>query len=66
MIFEAKDIRGDSFLGEKGYPPGPKQKTDGRKYRELKEKLSGDATLAGLWKDVQPTLDSDLAALEKK
>lgn len=64
-------LYGNSFWGEANFPPKPRANTpaDARRilpsYRLLRRDLSSQPSLSGLWADVQPTLDADIAALEK-
>jgi hypothetical protein len=57
------DVYGTRFIGEPGYPPTPAAPDQLAKARQLRDALSSDATLADLWRDVQPTLDADIAKL---
>jgi hyaluronoglucosaminidase len=54
------DLYGSHFIGEAGYPPHPAQLSQ---LQSLRAALSSDPALADLWKDIQPTLDSDIVAL---
>lgn len=56
------DLYGSRFLGEPAYPP--KLSADQlAKARQLRDALSSDASLADLWRDIQPTLDADIKTL---
>jgi hyaluronoglucosaminidase len=57
------DVYGTRFIGEPGYPPTPAAPDQLAQARKLRDALSSDATLADLWRDVQPTLDADIAKL---
>ena len=63
-------VYGTRFLGEEGYPSqpshaGPKVVEQLKQYESLRGMLSKSPGLAALWKDVQPTLDADIAELVK-
>ena len=57
-------VYGTTFLGEKGYPPKPAAE-DLAKLKALRDQLSTTKGLEALWADVKPTVEADLAALEK-
>lgn len=56
------DVYGTTFLGEKDYPPKP---TSIEKCQTAEAELARSNELAPLLADVKPTLDSDIAALQK-
>ena len=64
-IRQLLSVYGTRFIGEQGYPPNPAaaQLDD---LKQLREALSSDASLADVWKEVQPTLDADIAKLSAK
>lgn len=70
-VSELLDAYGTRFLGEASYPPNPamdKSKPAAERLarlQKLKADLSGDPALAGLWKDIQPTLEADMGALSR-
>lgn len=65
-------LYGSSFWGEEGFPPQPRpsdrDSADGMlpKYRALKAMLSGEPALSHLWEDVKPTLEQDIATIERR
>lgn len=65
------ELYGHSFWGEAHFPTKPEANTaeEARvllpRYRLLRRDLSTVPGLDGLWADVQPTLDADIAGLEK-
>jgi hyaluronoglucosaminidase len=65
------ELYGRSFWGEPAFPPKPEPKDAAQarallpQYILLRRDLSTNPRLAGLWADVQPTLDADIAAIEK-
>ena len=63
-------VYGTTFLGEKSYPPNAKTTPAEAaatldRCQKLREQLSNAKGLEGLWQDVQPTLDADIAGLQK-
>lgn len=55
-------VYGTRFIGENGYPPKPAA-TQLDDLKQLRDALSNDGSLADVWKEVQPTLDGDIAKL---
>ncbi len=66
------ELYGSSFWGEQGFPPQPRPESRESaeraipKYRVLRRMLSSDPALVDLWEDVKPTLEQDIATLERK
>lgn len=66
------ELYGSSFWGENDFPPQPRPADRGAalrilpKYRVLRKMLSTDGDLRDIWEEVKPTLEQDIAALERK
>lgn len=65
------ELYGSTFWGEKGFPPKPGSERPEQaaqmvqKYRALRHMLSTNPALANLWEDVAPTLNIDIATLDR-
>ena len=65
-------LYGSSFWGESEFPPQPRpaNRDDAfkmlPKYRALRTMLSSDPALCEIWEDVKPTLEQDIALIERK
>lgn len=65
------ELYGSSFWGEKGFPPKPGNMQPEEatklvmKYRALRSLLSKNTALSELHAEVRPTLDQDIAALDR-
>jgi hyaluronoglucosaminidase len=53
-------VYGTTFLGDRAYPPKPR---DAEQLRKLQEALTKTDGLKPLWTDIQPTLESDLKTM---
>lgn len=65
------ELYGSSFWGEEHFPPKPRNERPEeaakmvQKHRALRSMLSKNAALSELWEEVRPTLNEDIAALDR-
>lgn len=65
-------LYGSSFLGEAGFPPRPRPRTQKdaarqlETYRRLVRLMTSAPGLRPLWEDVRPSVEADVAFLERK
>lgn len=65
------ELYGSSFWGEEGFPPKPRNDRPEeaakmvQRHRALRSMLSKNASLSELWEEVRPTLNEDIAALDR-
>ncbi|MGC8668650.1 MAG: beta-N-acetylglucosaminidase domain-containing protein [Chthonomonadales bacterium] len=66
------ELYGSRFLGEAGYPPRPRPRTraeaarERQRYQRLVRLMGSCPDLHALWEDVRPTVEADLAFLDRK
>ena len=66
------ELYGNRFLGEAGYPPRPRPRTQAEasrllnRYRRLAQMMGSSPDLRQLWEDVRPTVEADIAFLNRK
>lgn len=65
------DLYGSSFWGEDGFPPQVRVEKSEQarkllpKYRVLRREMSSNSALADLWEDIRPTVELELAVLDR-